>query len=50
MFTAINALEKINKVEDCAKLLSITRKLLDKLPYKVVSMNKVFRLTAKVYR
>ena len=42
MLTAINTVENIcNKTEDCGKRLAITR---------VVSINKVFRLTAKVYR
>ena len=50
VFTAIDTIEKINKVEDCEKRFAITRKLLDKLPDRVVSIDKVFRLTAKAHR
>ena len=50
MFTAIDTIEKINKVEDCEKRFAITRKLLDKLPDRVVSIDKVFGLTAKAHR
>ena len=42
VLTAITTVENIcNKTKDCGKRLAITR---------VVSINKVFRLTAKVYR